>query len=93
MPGIYNVGFENIAIKDLAVMIAEATGSRVKVSASNDPRSYRLDSSKLLATGFEPSKNVGAAIEELVEFLSTTPGSSYIDQALTVQWMTKCRIS
>ena len=32
-----------------------------------DPRSYRLDSSKLLKTGFKPKKKVEDAIQELHE--------------------------
>ena len=37
---------------------------------SNDPRSYRLDSSKLLKTGFKPKKNVDFAISELLNFFN-----------------------
>jgi len=37
------------------------------VSCSNDPRSYRQDSSKLLATGFQPSHSVADAISEISE--------------------------
>ncbi|MEE9265339.1 MAG: hypothetical protein V3V86_01305, partial [Gammaproteobacteria bacterium] len=34
---------------------------------SKDPRSYRLNSDKLLATGFCPRKTVDDAIQELVQ--------------------------
>jgi len=37
------------------------------VTETNDPRSYRLDSAKLIATGFKPRKSVDKAIEEIVE--------------------------
>jgi len=36
------------------------------VSPSNDPRSYRVNSDKLLATGFRPMHTVEDAIKELV---------------------------
>ena len=36
------------------------------VTPSNDPRSYRVNSDKLLATGFSPRKTVKDAIDEIV---------------------------
>lgn len=65
--GIYNAGFENIAIIEMARMIAERTGAEIVVSESNDPRSYRQSSKKLLATGFAPAKSVSHAVQELVD--------------------------
>ena len=35
------------------------------ISESNDPRSYRQDSSKLIETGFRPKYTVEDAIEEI----------------------------
>jgi nucleoside-diphosphate-sugar epimerase len=64
--GIYNAGFENIAIIEMARTIADRTGAEIVVSESNDPRSYRQSSAKLLATGFSPVKSVLHAVEELV---------------------------
>lgn len=64
-PGIYNAGFENISILTIAESIANETGAQIKIVPSNDPRSYRQDSSKLLATGYVPEKNVDQAIKEL----------------------------
>lgn len=65
--GIYNAGFENISILSMAEEIASKTGAEIVVSESNDPRSYRQSSKKLLATGFVPTKGVFEAIQELVE--------------------------
>ncbi len=65
--GIYNAGFENIAIIEMARMIADRTGAEIVVSESNDPRSYRQSSKKLLATGFSPGKSVSHAVQELVD--------------------------
>jgi nucleoside-diphosphate-sugar epimerase len=70
-PGVYNAGFENISIIEMAKMIADRTGSEIQVSESDDPRSYRQSSMKLLTTGFTPSKNISAAIQELVNAFST----------------------
>jgi len=65
--GVYNAGFENIAIMDMARTIADRTGAEIVVSESNDPRSYRQSSKKLLATGFSPTKSVSHAVQELVD--------------------------
>ena len=65
--GCYNAGFENISIITIAEMVQSRLGAEIVVSASNDPRSYRQDSSKLLATGFKPSHSVADAINEIAE--------------------------
>lgn len=63
--GIYNAGFENISILDIAKRIQKQTDSEIKITASNDPRSYRLNSDKLLETGFQPQKCVNDAIDDI----------------------------
>jgi nucleoside-diphosphate-sugar epimerase len=65
--GIYNAGFENISILDIAKRVVRHVPAEIKVTASNDPRSYRVNSDKLLATGFKPRKTVEDAIREIVE--------------------------
>jgi len=64
--GIYNAGFENISILDIAKKIAAQVPAEIIITESNDPRSYRLCSKKLLATGFKQKFNVDDAIKELV---------------------------
>ena len=64
--GIYNAGFENISIMDIAKKATELAPAEIVVTPSNDPRSYRLNSDKLLATGFKPKYNVEYAIKEIV---------------------------
>lgn len=63
--GVYNAGFENISIRTIADMVREVADAEVVVTPSNDPRSYRVNSDKLLATGFRPKKTVRDAIQEL----------------------------
>ena len=65
--GIYNAGFENISILDIARMAAKFIPAEVIVSESNDPRSYRLNADKLLRTGFKPKFKVVDAIREIIE--------------------------
>jgi nucleoside-diphosphate-sugar epimerase len=64
--GVYNAGFENLSILQIARMVAEHVDARIEVTPSNDPRSYRVNSDKLLATGFRPKHTVEDAIKELV---------------------------
>ncbi len=68
MKGIYNAGFENLKIKKIANLITEYFPAKIKVTQSNDPRSYRINSDKLLKTGFKPKKNVETAIKELSHY-------------------------
>lgn len=63
--GVYNAGFENISIFDIAVRVSQHIPCDITVSESSDPRSYRINSAKLLATGFVPKKRVEDAILEL----------------------------
>ena len=65
--GIYNAGFENLSIAEIADKVARVTGATVRVKPSNDPRSYRVNSDKILATGFRPKKSVDVAIDEMVK--------------------------
>jgi nucleoside-diphosphate-sugar epimerase len=63
--GVYNAGFENLSIQKIAEMACEKAQAKITVLPSNDPRSYRVNSDKLLATGFKPKKTVEGAIDEI----------------------------
>ncbi len=65
-PGVYNAGFENISIMDIARKVTQHVPAEIVVTESNDPRSYRLNSDKLLSTGFKPGYGVVAAIQEII---------------------------
>lgn len=67
LTGIYNAGFENLSIMEIAEKAKAKTGATITVTPSNDPRSYRLSSKKLLDTGFEPQYGVDTAIDEVIE--------------------------
>lgn len=64
--GIYNAGFENISILDIANMITKVIPAEIVILPSNDPRSYRLNSDKLLATGFKQGHGVMDGINDVV---------------------------
>jgi nucleoside-diphosphate-sugar epimerase len=65
--GIYNAGFENISILSIAKMVTKHLPVDIEITESSDPRSYRINSDKVLATGFKPKKSVENAILEIIE--------------------------
>lgn len=89
--GCYNAGFENISILEIARMIQQKIGAEIIVSESNDPRSYRQDSSKLLRIGFRPQKSVADAIDEIAKaFTSNTLQEG--EECYTVKWMKRMNL-
>jgi nucleoside-diphosphate-sugar epimerase len=65
--GVYNAGFENISIMDIAKLVTKYIPVEIAVTESNDPRSYRINSDKLLATGYKPKNTVQDAIREIIK--------------------------
>lgn len=89
--GSYNAGFENISIKNLARQISKIIPSKIKMINSNDPRSYRQCSKKLLSLGFVPKYTVKDAILELVmKFQNNKIKNNIINN--NVKWMKKQNI-
>jgi nucleoside-diphosphate-sugar epimerase len=64
--GVFNAGFENISILEIAERVKKHVPAEIVVTPSNDPRSYRLSSKKLLATGFQPKHGVEDGIREVI---------------------------
>lgn len=65
--GVYNAGFENLSILEIAKRVCEKVSAEITIVPSNDPRSYRLNSDRLLATGYRPQKCVSDAIDEIIQ--------------------------
>jgi nucleoside-diphosphate-sugar epimerase len=65
--GIYNAGFENLSVAELAERIVAKVPANITVTKVQDKRSYRVDSSKLLKAGFQPKYTVDDAIDEIAE--------------------------
>ena len=65
--GIYNAGFENIKVIELAQKIASKIDCEIEIKPSNDKRSYRVSSQKLLECGFSPNYSIDTAIKEIAE--------------------------
>ncbi len=65
--GCYNAGFENCSILNIANRIKKIIKADIIVKESNDPRSYRIDSSKILKTGFSPQYGIDEAINQIAK--------------------------
>ncbi len=66
--GIYNAGFENKSILEIAKFIKNIIPSKINIFKDlSDPRSYRLDSTKIIKIGFKPKKTIRNAIDEIRE--------------------------
>jgi len=84
--GIYNAGFENISILDLGKKIQNKIDCEINIIESNDPRSYRQCSDKLIDTGFEQKFNVNNAIDEISDAFYNK-NLTDDDSCYTVKWM------
>jgi len=84
--GIFNAGFENISILDIARQVVKHVPAEITVTESNDPRSYRVNSDKILATGFEPKKTINDAIVEITEKFNSGVLKDE-DQFYNLRWM------
>lgn len=89
--GCYNAGFENISILDIAERVSRTIPADIVVSESNDPRSYRQNSDKLLASGFRPRRAVDDAIRDITERFRSG-ALIETDQCHTVRWMKHLRL-
>ncbi len=65
--GVYNAGFENLSILEIAEKVRSYVPADIEILHSNDPRSYRLDSTKLLSTSYRPKRTVDDAIKEIID--------------------------
>jgi len=68
---IYNIGFENLKISEIADKIKNKIDAKIIINKNRDIRSYRQDSSRLIKFGFKPKYNVDIAIDELIDFFKT----------------------
>ena len=65
--GIFNAGFENTSIIELANNINKILSTNICIKKTNDIRSYRQNSDKLILTKFVPKHTVNDAIKEIIQ--------------------------
>ena len=71
---------------EIANMVTSQINAEIIVTESNDPRSYRQDSNKLINTGFKPKFGVNQAIKDIIQsYKNETLRMS--DDCYTVRWM------
>jgi nucleoside-diphosphate-sugar epimerase len=90
LTGVYNAGFENISIREIAERVVRIIPAEIVFTPSNDPRSYRQNSDKLLASGFRPRKTVDDAISEIVAAFQLGVLKDQ-DRWHNLRWMQKAR--
>ena len=85
--GTYNVGFENLSIKKIANEVSKYNKTQIEFKKSNDPRSYRMNSDKIIKKGFKPKYNYRDCINELLtEFKK---GFKPSDKNWNLKWLLK----
>ena len=87
LTGIFNVGFENLSINQIAKDVAEYIPTKIVYKKTNDPRSYRMNSNKLLKTGFLPKFNHIDAIKKLK--INFGKGFKPTDKNWNLKWLVK----
>jgi nucleoside-diphosphate-sugar epimerase len=65
--GVFNAGFENLSILEIADKVKSILPSEIIIEPTNDPRSYRINSDKILKLGFNPKKTVNDAIGDIID--------------------------
>jgi nucleoside-diphosphate-sugar epimerase len=89
--GAYNAGFENLKVTEIAELVSKISKTDYETLPSNDPRSYRIDSTKLTETGFNPKYGVKSAIQEIYDALKSGAASDN-PRFHTVKWMIENKI-
>ena len=80
LTGTYNVVSENLTIKQAAERISKVTGCKISTSKDNeDKRNYKVSAEKLKQIGFEPSKTIEDAINEIKQTIDNGQLSNYDD--------------
>ncbi len=89
---IYNAGFENISILNIAKKIQKYIPSKIIIKKNiNDRRSYRQDSSRLLNEGFIKKYSIDDSINDIIQ---NYKNETFKDEDIcyTTKWMKKNKI-
>jgi len=85
--GIFNAGFENLSILEIANSIQKVVNSKINIIKNvNDKRSYRIDSTKLIKLGFYPKKNINNAINEINAYYLNKIDKIH-DNCFSLKWL------
>ena len=87
LTGCFNLGFENKTVKQIALDVRKIIPCDVSFLKSNDNRSYRINSDKILRAGFRPEFNSADAIYDLKNIFDNNFKPSEINWNLN--WLSK----
>ena len=84
--GIFNVGFENLKVIEIAKIIKSFYKKcTIKINKNIDKRSYKLYSKKIIDIGFMPTKKTYNAIKEIIERNKVKKIKVHIDSIRTLK--------
>ena len=87
LKGCFNLGFENKTVEQIAKDVSKVMPCDICILKSNDNRSYRINSNKILKAGFKPEFDSMDAIYELKNIFDNDFKPSKINWNLN--WLTK----
>ena len=87
LSGCFNLGFENKTVKEIALDVKKIIPCDITFLKSNDNRSYRINSNKILKFGFRPKFNSIDAIHDLKNIFDNNFKPSEINWNLN--WLSK----
>lgn len=87
LTGCFNLGFENKTVKQIALDVRKIIPCDISFLKSNDNRSYRINSDKILRAGFRPEFNSADAIYDLKNIFDNNFKPSEINWNLN--WLSK----
>lgn len=95
---VFNAGYENHTVMQLAKMVQHRVGERVKITVkpTNDPRSYHVSSTKIQKElGFVPHHTIDEAIGDLIQAFSTGRLQNSLDNPryFNIKMMQQVRLS
>jgi nucleoside-diphosphate-sugar epimerase len=95
---IFNAGYENYKVAEIAEMVRETIGSQVNIitTSTNDNRSYHISSGKIKREiGFIPTHSVTDAIQDLKNAFEANliPDSLTDDRYFNVKQMQKIKLT
>lgn len=94
---IYNVGYHNYKVKDIATMVRQVIGERVEIvtTPTDDNRSYHVSSEKIRREqGFAPARTVEDAVRDLAAAFKAgkVPNSLTDDVYFNIKRMQRFRL-
>ena len=85
--GTFNVSYANKSVLEIAKMVSKIIPAKILLKKTLDPRSYRMDNSKLKKTGFNFNYNIETAIYELKKLF--IKGFKPSEKNWNIKWLLK----